>query len=147
MLRVVRAQRHGALSSSLYCHHLCLCTQVYDGNPSVIDKRLRVHMRSFCGGVFSDLNELEDIIFRRSNEEFKERNKLKEAIVKLQGWRAHARTHVILFSPRLNFLTYTRRALVCRTRRARGLREKCMRSPLRLHWSIRIAVLIVPAWP
>ena len=119
VLRVVRARRHGALSSSLYCHHLCLCTQVYDGagNPSVIDKRLRVHMRSFCDGVFSDLNELEDIIFRRSNEEFKERNKLKEAIVKLQGWRAHARSRVILFSPRLNFLKDTRhlpfKASVC----------------------------------
>ena len=77
----------------------------------MIDKRLRtrVHMRSFCDGVFSDLNELEDIIFRRSNEEFKERNKLKEAIVKLQGWRAHARSRVILFSPRrrLNLLKDT----------------------------------------
>ena len=129
MLRVVRARRHGALSSSLYCHHLCLCTQVYDGNPSVIDKRLREHMRSFCDGVFSDLNELEDIIFRRSNEEFKERNKLKEAIVKLQGWRAHARTHVILFSPslRLNLLTYTRRS--CAAHAARGVcaRNACAR--------------------
>ena len=83
----------------------------------MIDKRLREHMRSFCDGVFSDLNELEDIIFRRSNEEFKERNKLKEAIVKLQGWRAHARSRVILFSPRLNLLKDTRhlpfKASVC----------------------------------